>query len=212
MSEQYVVQLEVGGPLALFARPDTGGTPTSYPVPTWSACKGIFEAIAFFVDGNAWINPTRLEVCRREDQIPDTVRWQRYTTNYRGPLRKSSVIRMGSSHQLFATALADVCYRIYGEVEGEEPRNDRNPRHHLKDLFERRIKQGRCWRTPALGWKEFTASYWGPFRDEYVVDEALNLTIPSMLHSVWDKAQGGKYAPSFRYNVRVERGVLSFVE
>ena len=34
---KYAVQLEVEGPLAMFARPDTGGTPTSYPVPTWSA-------------------------------------------------------------------------------------------------------------------------------------------------------------------------------
>lgn len=209
MSEPYVVQMEIAGPLAMFTRPDTGGTPTSYPVPTWSACKGIFEAIAFFAQGNAWINPTRVEVCRRDDQIPGEVRWQRYTTNYRGPLRKSNVIRAGSSHQLFATALADVCFRIYGEVEGEVPRNGRNPRHHLKDLFDRRLKQGRCWRTPALGWKEFTASYWGPFRDEYVVDEALDLDVPSMLYSMWD-GPGGAYAPTFRQNVQVRKGVLSF--
>ncbi len=51
----YSVQVEVGGPLAMFARPDTGATPTSYPVPTWSAAKGIFESIAFFTDGAAWI-------------------------------------------------------------------------------------------------------------------------------------------------------------
>jgi hypothetical protein len=35
----------------MFARPDTGGTPTSYPVPTWSACKGVFESIAMLVEG-----------------------------------------------------------------------------------------------------------------------------------------------------------------
>lgn len=210
MTSEYHIQIEVAGPLALFARPDTGGTPISYPAPTWSACKGIFESIAYFSRHNAWINPTRVEICRREDQTSGQIRWQRYTTNYRGPLRKSNVIRAGSSHQLFATALSDVCYRIYGDVEGEVPRNGLNPQHHLQDLFERRLRQGRCWQTPALGWKEFTASYWGPFRNTYVVDEDLNLTIPSMLHSVWDTEQGGHYAPSFRYNVRVERGVLRF--
>lgn len=211
MRARYTVSLEIAGPLALFARPDTGGTPTSYPAPTWSACKGIFEAIAFLKHG-AWFNPTRVEVCCRKGKPLGAIRWQRYTTNYRGPLRKSSVVRAGSSHQLFATALADVCYRLYAEVEGDAPRNGRNPPHHLKDLFERRLKQGRCWRTPALGWKEFTASYWGPFRDEYVVDEALNLTIPSMLHSVWDGSPGGSYAPTFRQNVCIQKGVLNFAE
>jgi CRISPR-associated protein Cas5d len=48
----YPVSIEVAGPLAMFTRPDTGGTPTSYPVPTLSACKGIFEAIAFLSSGD----------------------------------------------------------------------------------------------------------------------------------------------------------------
>lgn len=212
MSEPYTVQMEIAGPLALFARPDTGGTPTSYPVPTWSACKGMFESLAFFARGNAWINPTRVEVCRHREAPGGEVRWQRYTTNYGGPLRKSSVIRAGSSHQLFATALADVCYRVYGEVLGEGARNGVNPRHHLKDLFERRLKQGKTFCTPFLGWKEFTASYWGPFRDEYVVDEELEISIPSMLHSVWERSPGGGYAPTFRQNVAVQKGVLSYAE
>ncbi len=65
MEEQkYRVSLEVAGAAAMFARPDTGATPISYPVPTWSAAKGIFESIAFFSDGSAWICPTKVEVCR----------------------------------------------------------------------------------------------------------------------------------------------------
>ncbi len=36
---QYEVALEVAGPAAMFARPDTGGTPTSYSAPTWSAVQ-----------------------------------------------------------------------------------------------------------------------------------------------------------------------------
>lgn len=38
-NDRYTVEFEVAGPLAMFARPDTGGTPTSYPLPTWSAAK-----------------------------------------------------------------------------------------------------------------------------------------------------------------------------
>jgi CRISPR-associated protein Cas5d len=43
----YTMSIDVAGPLPMFTRQDTGATPTSYAVPTWSACNGIFEAIAF---------------------------------------------------------------------------------------------------------------------------------------------------------------------
>ena len=55
MKKDYPVSFEIAGPAAMFVRPDTGGTPTSYPVPTWSSAKGLFESIAFFADGAAWI-------------------------------------------------------------------------------------------------------------------------------------------------------------
>jgi CRISPR-associated protein Cas5d len=58
----YLVSLEVAGPLAMFTRPDTGGTPTSYPAPTWSAAKAMFESVAMLRSGDAWINPTKVIV------------------------------------------------------------------------------------------------------------------------------------------------------
>jgi len=208
----YAVQIEVAGPLAMFTRPDTGGTPTSYPVPTWSACKGIFESIAFLADGAAWICPTRAEVCKRRGTPGGSVRFQKYTTNYGGPLRKGDVIRKGANMQLFGTALVDVCYRLHGEVRGNVTQVGRNPRHHLQEMFKRRLARGQCHQTPALGWREFTCSYWGPFRPDYEVDTDLDLTIPSMLLRVWDSPHDGAYGPRFAQEVRVERGVLSFAE
>lgn len=53
--ESYRIVMEIAGPFAMWARPDTGSTPTSYPIPTWSVAKGILEAIAFFRNGRAWI-------------------------------------------------------------------------------------------------------------------------------------------------------------
>jgi CRISPR-associated Cas5-like protein len=41
----YPLQLEIAGPTALWTRPDTGSSPVSYVAPTFSAAKGIFEAI-----------------------------------------------------------------------------------------------------------------------------------------------------------------------
>jgi CRISPR-associated protein Cas5d len=153
---RYRVQLEVAGPLAMFARPDTGGTPTSYPIPTWSAAKGLFESIAFFADGTAWICPVAIETCRRLGEPGGQTRLQRYTTNYGGPLRKDKLFKTGtasggSSMQFFATVLSDVCFRLHGIVVGPASRGRVNARHYLKDLFERRLRQGRCFRTPCLG-------------------------------------------------------------
>lgn len=208
---RYSVCLEVSGPLAMFARPDTGAAPTSYPAPTWSAAKGILESIAFFSDGDAWLNPTRVEICRRRDAPGGAVTYQRYATNYGGPLRKPTNIRNGTGMQVFATVLSNVCYRLHAEIVGPRGAPGRNPRHHLQDLFERRLTQGRCHRTPALGWSEFTCDYWGPPRpEETVVDEGLTLDVPSMLLSVWDRETSGGYASRFAQDVRIERGRLVY--
>lgn len=210
------IELEVAGPLAMFTRPDTGGTPTSYPAPTWSAAKGLFESIAFLAKGPAWICPTKVEVCRRVGDAGGRVRFQRYTTNYGGPCRKTKLFREGltaggSSMQLFATVLADVCYRVHGVVVGACPAGGINAHHYLKALFDRRLRQGRCFRTPCLGWSEFTCSYWGQFRQGVTeVDDALSLEVPSMLVAVWEHALGGQYGPQFQQGVRIEHGVLHF--
>jgi CRISPR-associated protein Cas5d len=213
---QYKVALEIAGPAAMFARPDTGGTPTSYPVPTWSAAKGLFESIAFFADGAAWICPTKVEVCRRVGETGGRVYFQRYTTNYGGPLRKGDLFNKGtapggSSMQLFATILSGVCYRLHGVAVSSQWKRENNPRHHLQDLFDRRLKRGHCYRTPCLGWSEFTCSYWGPFREGITeVDTDLSMEIPSMLLGVWNSPVHGMYEPEFRQDVKIVGGILNY--
>jgi len=213
---KYTVQFEVAGPVAMFTRPDSGGTPTSYPIPTWSAAKGLFESVAFFVDGAAWICPTRVQVCRRVGEPGGRIHFQRYTTNYGGPLRKKQLFKTGtapggSSMQIFATILRDVCYRLQGVVIGRRDSNGINRCHHLKDLFDRRLKRGQAARTPCLGWNEFTCSYWGPFREGVTeVDVSLSIDIPSMLLGVWNSPVGGQYEPIFCQDVHVKAGELMY--
>jgi CRISPR-associated Cas5-like protein len=105
--EKYEVAFEIAGPAAMFTRPDTGSTPISYPVPTFSAAKGMFEAV--LRKPHLYVNPTRVEICK-------PIRFERYVTNYGGPLRKADQIRNHNNYQLIATILVDVCYRIYGEI------------------------------------------------------------------------------------------------
>ena len=113
--------------------------------------------------------------------------------------------------QFFATALSDVCYRLHGRILGPHRRNGINARHHLQDLFERRIVKGQCFRTPCLGWSEFTCSYWGAFRDGVTeVDDAMHLDVPSMLLGVWNCPTRGHYQPQFCQNARIIAGRLKY--
>jgi CRISPR-associated protein Cas5d len=120
-----IITLEVVGPAAMFTRPDTGVTPISYPVPTYSAAKGMFEAIAW--RKSVYIRPTRVEICR-------PIRYERYITNYGGPMRKPDQIRNNNNYQLIATILVDVHYRLYAEVKGKKRSGTRD---HAKELLER---------------------------------------------------------------------------
>lgn len=204
----YDVQLEVSGPMAIWARPDTALAPVSYPAPTQSAARGLLESIAWFRSG-AWFAPYCVEICKPVGAAGG-LQTQRYTTNYGGPLRKSDHIKKGANGQLAATILTNVCYRIYATIEGDWPANGRNPRHHLQDLFNRRLRQGRSFRKPSLGWSEFGCDYWGPFRDTYEVDETINLTLPAMLTSTFDNAPGSPLAPRWAHDVEIAHGVLHY--
>ncbi|MGK9478012.1 CRISPR-associated protein Cas5 [Melioribacter sp. OK-6-Me] len=206
VEKSYEVKFEIAGPAAMFTRPDTGATPISYPAPTYSAAKGMFESIARIK--SAYIKPTKVEICA-------PIQYHQYTTNYRGPLRKSNQLSKDSSYQLFATILVDVCYRIYGEVvELKKPNPNEvtttNHLHLLKEKFESRLKNGRWYHVPCLGWKEFTPTYVGPFREETKVEETIEQIIPSMLFSVFEI--NGEYKPIYKQNVWIKKGVLEYVE
>jgi len=213
--KSYPIVMEIAGPLALYSRPDTGGAPTSFPVPTWSAAKGTLESIARLSSGDAWFHPTAVEVCRRRsDPRRGVMQYQGFTCNYGGPLRKSGQIKSGASLQIFATVLSDVCFRIHAEVRGDKSRRRHagaNPCHQLQQMFQRRLERGQCHRTPCLGISEFTASYWGPCReDQCEVDRALNLRIPSLLVSPFSSPVNGKFEPKFQLDARIEEGRLAY--
>lgn len=150
----YPVAFEIAGPAAIFTRPDSGATFVSYPAPTYSALRGMFDCVARWK--SAYIRPERVEICR-------PVQFLRYATNYGGPLRHpQQQIKKNSAYQLFATILIDVCYKVHGEItEAENGPGHNNHLHALQDVFNRRLRQGRLYQTPCLGWSEFTPSYFG---------------------------------------------------
>ena len=71
----YSVALEISGPTAMWTRPDTGDVPVSYPAPTFSAVKAIFESIVWLK--NAEVLPQRGGGLRSAGlpHILDQLRW-----------------------------------------------------------------------------------------------------------------------------------------
>ncbi|MHB1406384.1 MAG: CRISPR-associated protein Cas5 [Desulfitobacteriaceae bacterium] len=198
ITKDYPVEFEVQGHAAMFTRPDTGAAPVSYPAPTFSAAKGMFESVARIK--SAYFKPIKVEICA-------PIIYHRYFNNYRGPLRKANT----PNFQLTATILSDVCYKIYGIVEEQdEAPYGNNHLHALQEMFIRRLRQGSFRYTPCLGWKEFVPSYFGPIRDSTIADKSINLVIPSMLYSMFDTPENGNIKPLFKQDVKIVEGVLNY--
>ncbi len=210
----YPVKMEIAGNTAMWTRPDTGDCPVSYPAPTFSAVKAIFESILWGPDVE--IIPLKAELCT-------PIQYHSYGTNYGGPLRSSTSIKAGNSYQLFATVLIDVCYRLYAEVVPYKNKNklpqkalqwDRkttSPGHAYQDIFERRLKRGQCYAIPFLGWREFTPSYFGEFRETtQVLSDMPAVTIPSMLRQVFSDGYESPVSYAYDNHLIIRNGVLKY--
>ena len=218
--EPYEVKLEISGPTAMWTRPDTGDVPASYPAPTYGAVKGIFESI--LLSDWAEVVPTKVEICR-------PVQFHVYNTNYGGPLRKKTDIVADNSHQLLATVLTNVCYRLYAELQpipenyerrgiAEKERQETgttNGAHAYQERFYRRLKKGQMHYMPCLGWKEFVPDYVGEFRATTQICVDINLAIPSMLKTCFPDGRDSTWNPDFYRPDKpavIEKGVLAYAK
>lgn len=200
IEQSYPVSFEIAGPVAMFTRPDTGSSPLSYPAPTKSALKSMFECVV--LSKSAYFDPQRVDICA-------PIVFRKYSTNYRGPFRKSRT----ANFQLFATVLENVCYKVYGVILAYAPPNSgQNVQHQLQEVFMRRVSVGQFHVTPFLGWKEFVPTYFGPLRETTAVDKSINITIPSMLSTMYTRPTDGYIAPRFEQDVKIEGGVMFYAE
>ena len=213
-SKTYQISMEIAGNTAMWTRPDTGDSPCSYPAPTYSAVRGLFESVLW---GPAvLVIPQRVELC----SVPQ---FHSYATNYGGPLRKGDSIKKDNNYQLFATVLTDVCYRLYADVV-PNPNKERfpesavkwdhrtsSPGHAYQEIFNRRLKRGQSYATLSLGWSEFTPSYFGPFRDTTCVcTELPDINIPSMLRGMFQQGYASPYLAVYDTDLRIHHGVLEY--
>jgi CRISPR-associated protein Cas5d len=210
----YPIAMEISGSTAMWTRPDTGDCPVSYPAPTYSAAKALFESILW---GPAIeVVPLKVELCA-------PVQFHSYVTNYGGPLRKASAIKGDDNYQLFATVLIDVCYKLYAKAgpmrqKDRLPENARqwdrkttSPGHAYQAIFTRRLERGQCYSIPSLGWREFVPSYYGPLRpDTRVLSHLPSMTIPSMLREVFSHGYNSDLSFMYDQDVSIENGCLNY--
>jgi CRISPR-associated protein Cas5d len=206
--------MELAGATALWNRPDTGDAPVTYPAPTYSAVKAIFESVLW---GPAvTVLPRRVEICA-------PIQYHAYTTNYGGPLRSDKSFKSGSGYQLSATVLVDVRYKLYAEVcpngdkSGLPPSaldwdaKTTSPGHAYQSIFNRRLERGQCYSIPALGWREFVPSYFGPLReDTHVLTDLPEIVIPSMLREVFSGGYNSLVSYTYEQDVVIRAGCLTY--
>jgi CRISPR-associated protein Cas5d len=218
MTQRYSIKFEISGPTAMWTRPDSGDCPVSYPAPTYSATKGIIEAILF--NQVVEVIPRKVEICA-------PIIFHTYNTNYGGPLRKAKVVEGGGSYQLLASVLVNPCYRIYADLRtsiGSRSTNGLSVRtaewlkrttsagHAYQDIFNRRLKRGQCHYIPCLGWKEFTPDYVGDFRSDTCVSSDIELTLPSMLRQVFPDGLHSDVRFVYDQNVSIRKGAIEYPE
>lgn len=200
------LEVKIGGDLACFTRPEMKVERVSYPLITPSAARGILEAI-FWKPEFTWqvkeiqvLRPIRYFSILRNEVLG------RQTAQIARKWREDDGGFAAADHrvQRHTLALRDVAYilkatPILKDEAGENPAK-------YRDQFRRRVAAGRCFSTPYLGCREFSAWFCPPDGTETPVE--LTDDLGSMLLTMdYDPNGSGKATPRF-FNAQLKHGVL----
>jgi len=206
------LEVKVWGAFACFTRPEMKVERVSYPAPPASAARGILEAIFW---------------------KPEFI-WRVEEVQVLKPIRYFSILRNEVSHRMsdasalkrlnggapydaaedrtqrHTLALRDVAYIIKAQVDLKPGVNADEAK--FRDQFRRRVAAGRCFATPYLGCREFSAAFAEPDGSEMPIDLTDDLG-PMLLDLVYEPPVNGQHSgrgkPLF-FNARLEHGVLRF--
>jgi CRISPR-associated protein Cas5d len=229
--------LEVWGDFACFSRAETKVERFSYPIPTPSAARGIFDSIFSKPSRDPtraqfrW-QVTRIEILKepryialRRNEVkekmpsPRTIaQWMNGAAEPEPILADADKSITGSDQkgrtQRQTMALAGAHYRIHGQVRPFPGWED-----HLQALegqFRQRAARGKCFQQPYLGCREFPA-YFRLIEPHEDVQPPLdwNADLGLMLYDVFDLSQPGTpdSDPSISlFHACVQSGVLEVPE
>lgn len=206
MSRYPPVEVCVCGDLACFTRPEMKVERVTYSVPTPSAARGMLEAI-YWKPQFTWrveevwvLKPIRYySILRNEVNTRASERTARGWQKNGGGFDASA-----DRAQRHTLALRDVAYVIRAQVE-LRPGADDDPAKH-RDQFRRRVEAGRCFSTPYLGCREFSADFAAPAGTEQPIDLTDGLG-PMLLDLDYATDGSGRGQPRF-FNARLEEGIL----
>jgi len=203
---QPTLAVKVWGDFACFTRPEMKVERVSYPLPTPSGASGVLEAI-FWKPEFVWrikeiwvLNPIRyFSILRNEVTGRASERaaasWQKSGGGYDAPANRS---------QRHSLALRDVAYVFKAQIEVKQGVEADVAKY--RDQFRRRVKGGRCFSTPYLGCREFSAHFAPLDGTEKPIKTTEHLG--AMLHSLDYAADGsGRGTPRF-FDASLENGVL----
>jgi len=161
----YGIKLRVWGDYACFTRPEMKVERVSYDVMTPSAARGILEAIhwkpaiRWVIDKIHVLRPIKFDNIRR-NEVSSKIPKPNPTTAMRDKKPLFFLVDDGSNRQQRAsTLLRDVEYVIEAHFEMTDKAGpEDNEGKHL-DIFRRRARKGQFFHQPALGCREFPASF-----------------------------------------------------
>ena len=201
------LEVKLWGDLACFTRPEMKAERVSYPVMTPSAARGALESIL-------WKPEFRWQV--EEIVVLNPIHYfsiLRNEVNTRAVYRTASGWMKSGSGGYFATedraqrhtlAIRDVAYIVRAQVVLSEGVADDPAK--FRDQFRRRVQRGRCFATPYLGCREFSASFGPPDGSERPIE--LSDDLGTMLLDIqYDSDGSGRGTPRF-FQARLEHGTL----
>lgn len=199
--------VRVWADFACFTRPEMKAERVTYPVMTPTAARGVLEAI-FWKPEFSWrveaiwvLKPIHYySILLNEINSRQTARTARGWQNKGGGGYDATSDRA----QRHTLALRSVEYVIQAQIE-LRPDVTEDPAKY-RDQFRRRVAQGRCFATPYLGCREFSASF-GPVTGDEVPFPITDDLGPMLLSIDYEPGASGAGRPRF-FDARLENGVL----
>jgi len=219
--------LDVWGEFACFTRPELKVERFSYPVPTPSAVRGIYDAIYCKPKEFRWqvmrveiLSPPQYIALRRNEVkekvgVRNVQEWMRGDSAPVPIWADATEAELGTDQkgrtQRQTMALRDVRYRLHAEIRPWLGFEDRLP--GMEAQFRRRAAHGKCIYQPCFGCREFPAYFeLVEVPPTAVQPERFDLDIGLMLYDVFDLSRPGTpdSPPSISlFRAAVHGGVLN---
>ncbi len=218
--------LRVWGDFACFTRPEMKVERFSYPVPTPSAVRGIFDAIYCKPSEFRW-QVTKIEVLKpiqyialRRNEVKDKAPSPSTILRWASGGRVTLIIADGDRDllgtdqkgrtQRQTMALRDVAYRVHAHVQPWPGHEDKL--NGIENQFLRRAEHGKCFVQPCFGCREFPAFFELAIHETEPTPTPLTQDLGWMVYDVFNLSRpNDQFAPAFvsLFNVRMQDGIVT---